>query len=34
MTSTRRTTNYQRKRSKNTTEGGEIPHVHGLAELK
>jgi hypothetical protein len=33
MTSTRRTTNHRRKRSKKTAEGGEISRAHGLAIL-
>jgi hypothetical protein len=32
MTSTSRTTNHGRKRSRKTTEDGKISHVLGLAE--
>jgi hypothetical protein len=32
MTSTRRTTNPRRKRSKKTPEDGKISHAHGLVE--
>jgi hypothetical protein len=33
MTSTRRITNPQRKRSRKTTEDGKTSHAHGLLEL-